>query len=68
MKPTRLCKNLRTKKMFIPALADEAFAPPTDEVGHECHCWCNATLTATGPDDQPVGLYVCTPTRTCFED
>jgi len=54
--------------MFIPALAAEAFAPANEEPGHSSHCWCNCTLTETGPDDRPVGMQTCTTTRSCFEE
>jgi hypothetical protein len=54
--------------MFIPALADEAFSGDMEEAGHSGHCWCNRTLTETGPDDRPVGVEVCTPSRPCFEE
>jgi hypothetical protein len=67
MKPATPCRNLRTKKMFIPALAAETFGPENEEPGNSCHCWCNCTLTETGPDDRPVGIQVCTPERTCYE-
>ena len=62
------CKHLRTKKMFIPALAHEVFAEPGNEAGHSSHCWCNCTLTETGPDDRAVGMQVCDKSRTCFEE
>jgi hypothetical protein len=67
MKPANQCKNLRTKKMFIPALAAEAFSPDNEEIGHSGHCWCACTLTETGPDDRPVGMQVCDQSRPCFE-
>jgi hypothetical protein len=67
MNPVTQCKNLRTKKMYIPALAGETFPPAGAEHGNSCHCWCNCTLTETGPDDRPVGFQVCTPERSCFE-
>ena len=54
MKPTAVCKNLRNKKMFIPALAHEASNAPSEEIDHSPHCWCTCTLTEVGPDDQPV--------------
>jgi hypothetical protein len=68
MKPSDICRHLRTKKMFIPAQAEEVFA--TAENGFEnCgHCWCNRTLTETGPDDKQVQLDVCRPGRSCFEE
>ena len=63
-----LCKYLRTKKMFIPAQADEAFSLDAADSGHPGHCWCNCTLTETGPDDGPVGAERCTPERSCFQE
>ena len=68
MKPTHLCRNLRTKKMFIPALAHEAFSGESDELGHSPHCWCACTQTETGPDDRAVGTSACTKDRSCFEE
>lgn len=54
--------------MFIPALAQETSPEAEENVGHPSHCWCNCTLTETGPDDRPVGHQVCQPARSCFED
>jgi hypothetical protein len=68
MKTHGLCKKLRTKSMFIPALADEALARPDQEQRSSSHCWCNCTLTETGPDDRPVGFDACNPSRPCFEE
>ncbi len=62
------CKNLRTKKMFVPALADSASPPAEDVHSGSAHCWCNVTLSETGPDDRPVGPQVCKPSRPCFEE
>jgi hypothetical protein len=67
MKPGIPCKNLRTKKLFIPALAAESFNPDRDETGSSGHCWCNCTLTETGPDDRLVSAQACTPERSCYE-
>jgi len=64
----RLCKNLRTKKMFIPAQAEEAFAATVEAPEASGHCWCNCTLTETGPDDRPVGPAKCNDARACFEE
>jgi hypothetical protein len=58
MKPAHICRHLRTKKMFIPELAHEAFQEST-EPGHSSHYWCNCTLTETGPDDRPAGTERC---------
>jgi len=63
-----VCKNLRTKKMFIPGESDEVFAPAAEEPQSTSHCWCNCTLTETGPDDRPVGLRTCSDARSCFEE
>jgi len=67
MKATPFCRYLRTKKMFIPALADEIQFDAA-EAAHSSHCWCNRTLTETGPDEQPVTFQVCTRDRSCFEE
>jgi hypothetical protein len=68
MSPKILCKNLRTKSMFIPALVQQTAPELEEQVGHSSHCWCNCTMTETGPDDHPVGHQVCHPTRSCFEE
>jgi hypothetical protein len=69
MKPTNLCQHLRTKKMYIPAQAHEAFSGEAGEDGQaNGHCWCNCTLTETGPDDGPVGPERCRFGRFCFEE
>jgi hypothetical protein len=68
MSTARLCKHLRTKKMFIPALAHEAFSNDSEEMGHSSHCWCNCTMAETGPDDGAVGVERCVNTRSCFEE
>jgi hypothetical protein len=68
MKANQTCKYFRTKKMFIPALADESSAHESPEVGYSSHCWCNRTLTETGPDDRPVAGGICNPDRSCFEE
>lgn len=68
MKPASVCKHLRTKKMFIPAQADEVFARDKGAFTDTSHCWCNRTLTETGPDDRQVALQICSPGRPCFEE
>lgn len=62
------CKNLRSKSMFIPALAQGDGSDPHPDRSQSSHCWCNCTLCETGPDDQPVGPQVCRPGRPCFEE
>ena len=54
--------------MFIPAQADEVFAVSEDGFKENGPCWCNRTLTETGPDDRQVSLQICNPTRSCFEE
>jgi hypothetical protein len=68
MEPSTLCKHLRTKKMYVPAQADEAFAENNGETRHSEHCWCNRTLTEVGPDDRQVGFQICSRSRSCFEE
>ena len=62
------CKHLRTKKMFIGATPEEAFA---DKEGHDLttgHFWCNLTQTVVGVDDCPVHKDSCDSSRSCFEE
>ena len=68
MKPDHICRHLRTKKMYITALAHEAFAEGTEENAHSAPCWCNQTMSETGPDDHPVGPQRCQQSRQCFEE
>lgn len=67
MKLEGVCKNLRTKSMFIPALTDQGANEQADDSSHSPHCWCTCTLSETGPDDQQVGIQVCKENRSCFE-
>jgi hypothetical protein len=67
MKPV-FCKHLRTKKIYIDATPEEAFAEKEGmEVG-PCHFWCNLTQTVVGPDDRPVHKHDCAEARTCFRE
>jgi hypothetical protein len=69
MKPTNVCKHLRTKKMYIPAQADEVFASGGGtQSEHVGHCWCNRTLNEVGVDDQQANVQTCNPSRMCFEE
>jgi hypothetical protein len=68
MSQTILCKHLRTKSMFIPALARELAAAPEDQPNRSAHYWCNCTVSETGPDDSPVGPQRCKDSRRCFEE
>lgn len=67
MSSSTLCKHLRNKTMFIPALA-KAAEGEDEPIGRSHHCWCNCTLTETGPDDQPVNEERCRSSRSCFEE
>jgi hypothetical protein len=68
MSPPIVCKHLRTKSMFIPALANPIAGSPEAQQSHSAHYWCNCTATETGPDDGPVGPERCQCSRKCFED
>ena len=67
MKPACVCKHLRTKKMFIPELADRVYATENGVLTDTSPCWCNRTLTEVGPDDKQVSLPLCSGKRSCFE-
>jgi hypothetical protein len=63
------CKHLRTKKMYIPAQADEVFNASPEELANTEHCWCNRTMAGVGPDDRQVNAHHCSrATRSCFEE
>jgi hypothetical protein len=62
------CKHLRTKKMYIPAQADEVLSASGEELGNIGHCWCNRTMAEVGPDDRQVGAPNCNRSRSCFEE
>jgi hypothetical protein len=62
------CKNLRTKKMFIPHPEPNTEPTGTEPAGGSSHFWCNRTLTEVGADDQPVHPSCCKPGRRCFEE
>jgi hypothetical protein len=68
MKPANVCRHLRTKKMYIPAQADEVFTGSDDKPEHSGHCWCNRTLAEIGSDDKLAGMQSCNPSRPCFEE
>jgi hypothetical protein len=68
MKPSNVCQHLRTKQLYIPEQAEAVFARQDDSFTHSGHCWCNRTLTETGPDDRQVSLPLCSPQRECFEE
>lgn len=57
------CRNLRTKKNYVPAYDREVrgIVPDLD-----CY-FCLRTLHVVGVDDDAVGPGICGPERTCFE-
>jgi hypothetical protein len=68
MKSDDSCRHLRTKAMFVPAPAGDDAPPEQPPPTGGSHCWCNCTLSETGPDDRPAGPEVCHPPRACFEE
>jgi hypothetical protein len=62
-----LCKHLRTKKMFMPAEAEDVFAELA-EPHAEPLFWCNCTQCSVGPDDKPAHTRICLPDRQCYEE
>ena len=67
METVPLCHYLRTKTLYIPEQASEAFAVAgVPKAGAQC--WCNKTLTALGPDDRIAGPIACNDRlRSCYE-
>jgi hypothetical protein len=62
--PWKPCRFLRTKRMYIPALAEGALDPEQDD---QSFYWCNKTLSALGVDDNQVHPCLCQPGRSCHE-
>ena len=60
------CCHLRTKRMYIPALAEGALDSENYRDDQSFY-WCNKTLTALGLDDNQVHPCVCQPGRACHE-
>ncbi len=61
------CRYLRTKRLFIPDLATDAFAQleRKDEI---CQCWCNKTMREVGLDSRHVSFKACTDgARSCYQ-
>ena len=63
----RLCRSLRTKKMYVPEQAPEVLEQAAGELTGEPHCWCNRTMNEVGVDDRPVTLSRCVAGRSCYE-
>ena len=64
--PWTPCRFLRTKRMYIPALADGALDQKQDP-NDQSFYWCNKTLSALGRDDNQVHPCLCQPGRSCHE-
>lgn len=62
------CKHLRTKRMYVDATPEEAFADKEGEHVTPCHFWCNLTQTPVGVDDRAVHKDACKSSRSCFEE
>ena len=64
--PSLPCQFLRTKRMYIPALAEGALDINADS-NDQAFYWCNKTLSALGVDDNQVHPCLCQPGRSCHE-
>ena len=64
--PSLPCCHLRTKRMYVPVLAEGALDINPDENDPSFY-WCNRTLTALGVDDNQVHPCRCQPGRSCHE-
>jgi hypothetical protein len=64
--PSVPCRCLRTKRMYIPALAEDALDLEQNQ-NDQSFYWCNKTLSALGPDDNQVHPSLCQPGRSCHE-
>jgi len=67
MKPAQVCRHVRTKAMYVPEQKDQELPDTGKAAEYSGHCWCNRTLTEVGPDDKRVGIPMCGPARSCFE-
>ncbi|MDE3068624.1 MAG: hypothetical protein KGJ60_13900 [Verrucomicrobiota bacterium] len=63
-----ICKHLRTKRIYIDATPEEAFADKNGAEASPCHFWCNLTQTVVGADDRPAHKATCNASRRCFEE
>ncbi len=60
------CRHLRTKRMYIPVLAEGALDRDAND-NDQSFYWCNKTQGALGFDDFPVHPCSCQPGRDCHE-
>lgn len=59
-----VCKNIRTRANYIPALRDDNFMEQHDPY---VPYYCVKSLEVIGPDDSPVCPEDCGRKRVCFE-
>jgi hypothetical protein len=57
------CRDLRTKKSYIPDFQDQDFL---EREHPHAQYFCLKTLHAVGPDDDMVSPLACTAERPCF--
>jgi hypothetical protein len=62
------CRHLRTKKLFIGATPEDAFAEREPENASPTHYWCNLTQSVVGIDDQVANANTCVVGRSCCEE
>lgn len=60
-----ICKSLRTKKSYVPALQEKGYLEEQDPYAQY---FCVKTLHAVGPDDGMVCPGACTEERSCFQE
>ncbi len=60
------CRHLRTKRMYIPVLAEGAL-DIKEAHNDQSFYWCNRILSALGQDDLGVHPCDCQPGRACHE-
>jgi len=60
----QICKNLRTKKSYIPACWGQDFM---EREHPHAQYFCLRTLHVIGKDDDMVSPKACTEARACFE-
>lgn len=61
-----VCRHLRTKALYVPTEADQAFADEASESSDGIY-WCSLTQDQFGVDDQAALPATCRPGRSCFE-
>ncbi|MEY4773241.1 MAG: hypothetical protein RIT40_276 [Planctomycetota bacterium] len=61
---TPYCASLASKKYLLRA---KVALEDSDYLDASCHCWCQKTRSALGPDRDVVGPADCRSDRTCWE-